>query len=179
MSIRPWVNEPAGILTQGKRRGWDTNARGSPREPEGPQGAAAHQEPWARPREPEGPQGAARSRGRPAAASRHGGPVVIVSQRDSLNPYLGRTTASAAGRYSVGSSSGHIYSSPRNDERSSPGTGVRPAAEAGDYPGIWDLPGRCGGLAVRLRQGGGDKRFRRIGVTDMIPTTPVLGRFID
>jgi hypothetical protein len=53
------------------------------------------------------------------------------------------------------------------------------AAEAGDYPGIWDLLGRCGGLAVRLPQGGGDKRFRRIGMTDMIPTTPVLGRFID
>jgi hypothetical protein len=56
---------------------------------------------------------------------------------------------------------------------------ARVAAEAGDYPGIWDLLGRCGGLAVRLPQGGGDKRFRRIGMTDMIPTTPVLGRFID
>jgi len=82
------------------------------------------------------------------------------------------------GRYSVGRLRGHIYSSPRNDGRSSPGR-ARVAAEAGDYPGIWDLPGRCGGLAVRLPQGGGDKRFRRIGMTDMIPTTPVLGRFID
>src|SRR6266487_3809197 len=39
------------------------------------------------------------ARGEPgqAAASRHAGPVVIVSQGDSLDPHLGRTTASAAG----------------------------------------------------------------------------------
>src|SRR6266536_2959198 len=37
------------------------------------------------------------ARGEPgqAAASRHAGPVVIVSQGDSLDPHLGRTTASA------------------------------------------------------------------------------------
>jgi hypothetical protein len=104
---------------------------------------------------------------------------MIVSQSDSLHPYLGRTTASAAEAL-FGQTAPRTHLQLAAERRTvEPWDRVRPAAKAGDYPGIWDLPGRCGGLAVRLRQGGGDKRFRRIGVTDMIPTTPVLGRFID